>query len=66
MTDDEHQPLPPDESVAPERIRMLVCDCGTIAEDFAHARCGLDRRRNIRSGCPARWVTLQYVDEVGA
>jgi hypothetical protein len=63
-TSDETAPI--DEMTSPERRSLLVCECGAIASGFAAARCALDRRTNIKGGCPVSWQTWQRVDEVGA
>ena len=51
--DDGMGPAYPDDPA--ERVRLLVCSCGTIAKGWAGARCGRDLRRNIRWECPALW-----------
>lgn len=62
---DEHE-LAALEAIAPERRRLLVCECGKVATGFANSRCGRDLRTNMRVGCPVEWQTFERVDEVGA
>jgi hypothetical protein len=53
---DEHPNDPPD------RVTLLVCQCGVIAKGYAAARCGRDARHNVRHTCPVLWWTYELVE----
>ena len=45
---------------------LLVCECGVVANGFSGARCGRDRRTNIRMECPVRWEWWVFTGETEA
>jgi hypothetical protein len=41
-----------------DELRVRVCDCGVIAAGWAQAKCGRNRRLNIRMDCPTCVMTI--------